>query len=94
MTEAGVVGDGDFVPIGTILMSSGRSEGEGLFRVGPEESDETVFELVWAEAVKLYIRVINKKPPHKGRAFLRVGQSDFKIGRQCYSRQHDLRTPD
>ena len=41
--------------IGTIPTSSGRSEGEGVVRLGPEESDgavrrDTVPEFVWAEA--------------------------------------------
>jgi hypothetical protein len=69
------VGDGEFVPIGTIPTSSGRSEGEGVVRVGPEELDVavrrvTASELVWAETGKLNISVINKKHPEKGRLFL------------------------
>jgi len=76
VTGAGVVTEGEFVPIGTIPASSGRSEGEGVVRVGPEESDvgvrrATVSELVWAEAVQLHISVTNKKPPLKGRLFMR-----------------------
>lgn len=69
------MGDGEFVPIGTIPTSSGRSEGEGVVRVGPEELDVAVRRvtaswLVWAEAVHLNISVINKKHPEKGRLFL------------------------
>jgi hypothetical protein len=65
------VGDGEFEPIGTISTSSGRSEGEGVVRVGPEESDGsarrvTASELVWAEAEKLNTREINKIPLQKG----------------------------
>jgi len=68
------VGDGEFVPIGTIPTSSGRSEGEGVVRVGPEESDvaarrETASELVSAKAGKMKISAINKKDPQKGRLF-------------------------
>ena len=75
MTGAGVVGDGEFEPIGTIPTSSGRSEGEGLVSVGPEVLDGVVrrvtdSELVWAEAEKLNIRVINRKLPQKGMLFL------------------------
>ena len=67
--------DGEFMPIGTIPTFSGRSEGEGVVRVGPEESDvavrrATFSELVWAEMGKLNISVINKKHPEKGRLFL------------------------
>ena len=67
--------EGEFVPIGTIPTSSGRSEGEGVVRVSPEESDLAVrrvtpSELVWAETGKLNISVINKKHPEKGRLFL------------------------
>jgi len=45
-------------------------------RVGPEESDVgvrrvTFSELVWAEAVQLNISATNKKPPQKGRLFMR-----------------------
>jgi hypothetical protein len=63
------------MPIGTIPTSSGRSEGEGVVRFGPEESDVAVrrvtfSELVWAETGKLNISVINKKHPEKGRLFL------------------------
>jgi hypothetical protein len=62
---AGVVGVGEFVPIGTIPASSGRREGEGVVRVGPDESDVgfrrvTVSEFVWAEAGKLKISAIRK----------------------------------
>jgi hypothetical protein len=68
-----VVGDGEFVPIGTIPTSSGRSEGEGVVRFGPEESDVavrrlTASELVSAEAAQLNIRVISKKLPQEGRS--------------------------
>jgi len=64
------VTEGEFVPIGTIPTSSGRSEGEGVLRVGPKESDvalrrDMASKLVWAEAGKLSISVINKKPPQK-----------------------------
>ena len=67
--------EGEFVPIGTIPMSSGRSEGEGVVRVSPEESEGsarrvTASELVWAEAEKLNAREINKKVPQMGRLFL------------------------
>jgi len=70
------VGDGEFVAMGTLPTSSGRSEGEGVVRVGPEESDVgvrrvTFSELVWAEAVQLNISATNKKPPQKGRLFMR-----------------------
>jgi hypothetical protein len=73
---AAVVGEREFVPIGTMPTSSGRSEGEGVVRVGPEESDVAVLrvtasELVWAEAGKLNIRAINKKPPQWGRLFIK-----------------------
>ena len=69
------MGDGEFEPIGTIPASSGRREGEGVVRFGPEESDVAVRRvrdsgLVWAEAVQLNISVINKKYPEKGRLFL------------------------
>ena len=63
------------MPIGTMPTSSGRSEGEGLESVGPEESDVairrlTASELVCAEAEELNIRAINKKAPQKGGLFL------------------------
>jgi hypothetical protein len=69
------VGDGEFVPIGTIPTPSGRSEGEVGLRVGPEESEGsarrvTASELVWAEAEKLNAREINKKVPQMGKLFL------------------------
>ena len=69
------MGDGEFIPIGTIPTSSGRSEGEGVVRVGPEESDVavlrvTVSELVRAEAGKLNIRAINRKTPRKRGLFI------------------------
>lgn len=84
MTGAGVVGDGEFVPIGTIPTSSGRSEGDGVVRVGPKESDvETLgvtdSELVCAEVGKLNISVMNKKLPHRGRLFMKRRVSDFRI---------------
>ena len=74
-TGAGVVGDGEFVPIGTIPTSSGRSEGEGVVRVGPEDSDVaarrvTASELVWARPDELNISVINNKHPQRGRVFM------------------------
>ena len=50
-TGAGVVGDGEFVLIGTIPTSSGRSEGEGVVRLGPEESDVAVRRLTASELV-------------------------------------------
>ena len=73
VTGVGVVGDGEFVAMGTLPTSSGRSEGEGVVRVGPEESDVgvrrvTASELVWAEEEKLSISVINKKPLQRGRS--------------------------
>jgi hypothetical protein len=63
------------MPIGTIPTSSGRSEGEGVVRVGPEESDVAVLrvtasELVRAEAGKLNIRAINRKTPRKWGLFI------------------------
>jgi hypothetical protein len=69
------MGDGEFEPIGTIPTSSGRSEGEGVVRLGPEESEVEALrvrasEFDWAEVGKLNIRVIDKKPTHKGRGFL------------------------
>ena len=42
VTGAGVTSDGEFVQIETMPTSSGRSEGEGVVRVGPEESDVAV----------------------------------------------------
>jgi len=65
------VTEGEFVPIGTIPTSSGRSEGEGVVRACPAESDVavrrvTASELVWAKAGELNIKAINKKPPEKG----------------------------
>ena len=82
------------MPIGTMPTSSGRSEGEGVVRVGPEESDVavrgvTATELVWAEAVQLKISVINKKPPQKGKLLLQGRPRDFKIGKQVQFRQRD-----
>ena len=69
------MGDGEFMAIGTIPTSSGRSEGEAGERVSTEESGVgvrrvTASWLVWAEAVHLNISVINKKHPEKGRLFL------------------------
>jgi hypothetical protein len=71
----GDVGDREFMPIGTIPASSGRREGEGVLRVGPEESDVaarrvTVSELVSAKAGKMKISAINKKDSQKGRLIL------------------------
>ena len=71
-------------PIGTIPTSSGRSEGEVVVRFGPEESDVAVrrvtdSELVWAEAGKLSISVINKKPPQREGLFIKRRVSDFRI---------------
>lgn len=70
------MGDGEFMPIGTIPTSSGRREGEGVVRFGPEESDVagrrvTASELVWAEVKELKIRAINRNAPQKGRLFLK-----------------------
>ena len=86
--------EGEFVPIGTVPTSSGRSEGEGVVRLDPEESDVavrrvTASELVWAEAVQLDISVINKKAPQKGRLFILAKPRDFKTGRQVRFRQYD-----
>ena len=69
------MGDGEFVAMGTLPTSSGRSEGEGVVRVGPEESDVgvrrlTFAELVCAKAGNLKISAINKKGPQKWRIFL------------------------
>ena len=80
----GVVVDGEFMPIGTMPTSSGRSEGEGVESVGPEESDVavrrlTASELVCAEAEELNIRAINKKPPQMEGLFIKKGVSDFRI---------------
>jgi len=82
------------MPIGAIPTSSGRSEGEGVVRVGPEESEVavrgvTATELVWAEAVQLKISVINKKPPQKGKLLSQRRPRDFKIGKQVQFRQRD-----
>ena len=59
------------MPIGTIPTPSGRSEGEGVVRAGPAESDValrrvTASKLVWAEQGELNIRAANKKAPQKG----------------------------
>ena len=75
VTGAELVGDGEFMPIGTIPTSSGRSDGEAGGRVSAEESGVAVrgvtfSDLVWAEMGKLNISVINKKHPEKGRLFL------------------------
>jgi hypothetical protein len=75
-SEVETAGVGLLAPIGTMPMSSGRSEGEGVVRAGPEESDLAVprvaaSAVVWAEAGELIIKAINKKPPQKGRLFLR-----------------------
>jgi hypothetical protein len=61
------------MPIGTIPTSSGRSEGEGVVRFGPEESDVAVrsvtdSELVSAEAAQLNISMLIKKPPQEWRS--------------------------
>lgn len=82
------------MPIGTMPTSSGRSEGEGVVRVGPEESDVavrrvTASELVWAEAMQLNISAINIKRPQKGRLFILKKPRDFKTGRQVRFRQYD-----
>lgn len=63
------------MPTGTIPTSSGRSEGEGVVRFGPEESDVAVRRvsasgLVWPEAGSLNKRAINKKDPQKGKLLL------------------------
>jgi len=78
------VAGGGGVAIGTVPTSSGRSEGDGVLRVGPEESDvETLgvtdSELVWAEVGKLNISVMNKKLPQRGRLFMKRRVSDFRI---------------
>ena len=70
---AGVVEEAEFVPIGTIPTSSGRGEGEGVVRLGPEESDVAVrrvtdSEFVSAKEMQLNISMIIKKPPHEGRS--------------------------
>ena len=83
-TGVEVVGDGEFMPIGKIPTSSGRSEGEGVVRLGPEESGVAVrggtfSELVWAETGKLNISVINKKPPQREGLFIKRKVSDFRI---------------
>jgi hypothetical protein len=67
------VGDGELMPIGTIPTSSGRSEGEVVVRLGPEDSDVVVrsvtdSELVSAEAAQLNISMLIKKLPQKGRS--------------------------
>jgi hypothetical protein len=78
------VTEGEFMPIGTIPTSSGRSEGEGVVRVSPEESDLAVrrvtpSELVWAETGKLNTSVINKPALQTGRLFVERRVSDFRI---------------
>jgi len=40
--EVETAGVGVLAPIGTMPMSSGRSEGEGVVRVGPKDSDVAV----------------------------------------------------
>ena len=73
VTGVGVVGDGEFVAMGTLPTSSGRSEGEVVVRLGPEDSDVAVrsvtdSELVSAEAAQLNISMLIKKLPQKGRS--------------------------
>jgi hypothetical protein len=75
-SEVETAGVGVLAPMGTIPISSGRKEGEGVARAGPEVSDVVVprvagSAVVWAEARELIIKAINKKPPQKGRLFLR-----------------------
>ncbi len=72
-SEVETAGVGLLAPIGTMPMSSGRSEGEGVVRAGPEESDLAVprvaaSAVVWAEAGELSIRAIKKKLPQRGRS--------------------------
>ena len=72
-SEVVTAGVGVLAPIGTIPTSARLGEGEGVGRLGPEESDgavrrDTVPEFVWAEAVQMDISVINKKAPQKGRS--------------------------
>ena len=71
--EVETAGVGVLAPIGTMPMSSGRSEGEGVARAGPEVSDVIVprvaaSAVVWAEAGELSIRAIKKKLPQRGRS--------------------------
>ena len=75
-SEVETAGVGVLAPMGTMPISSGRKEGEGVARAGPEVSDVVVprvaaSAVVWAEARELIIKAINKKPPQKGRLFLR-----------------------
>ena len=83
-SEVETAGVGVLAPIGTMPISSGRKEGEGVVRVGSEESDGavrrvTASALVWAEAVQLNISWINKNPPKKkGGIFMRRRVSDFR----------------
>ena len=72
-SEVEAAGVGVLAPIGTMPISSGRSEGEGVARAGTGLSDVVVpgvaaSAVVWAEAGKLSIRAINKKLPQRGRS--------------------------
>ena len=92
------MGDGEFMPIGTIPTSSGRSDGEGVVRAGPEESDVavrrvTASELVWAEEGELSIRAINKKLPQKGRLFLKSRIGAFRSAKPSQLLLRSCMTP-
>ena len=83
-SEVETAGVGVLAPIGTMPISSGRKEGGGVARAGPEESDVairrlTASELVCAEAEELNIRAINKKPPQREGLFMKRRVSDFRI---------------
>jgi hypothetical protein len=72
-SEVETAGVGVLAPIGTMPISSGRKEGEGVARAGPEVSDVVVprvaaSTVVWAEAGELSIRAIKKKLPQRGRS--------------------------
>ena len=49
--EVETAGVGVLAPIGTMPMSSGRSEGEGVARAGPEVSDVAVRKVTASELV-------------------------------------------
>ena len=49
--EVETAGVGVLAPIGTMPTSSGRSEGEGVVRLGPEESDVEVRRVTASELV-------------------------------------------
>ena len=50
-SEVETAGVGVLAPIGTMPISSGRKEGEGVVRVGSEESDGAVRRLTASELV-------------------------------------------